>query len=139
MQGAINIETVLRIANDKTLSETGGGHNQKGVDFQRYWSVMRMFELESDGVSDFLFLFETIQDVAVLDSPTNPATITVYQVKKKDRKEWTWSALTGLNAPGKKTKPDGSKVTESPLGKLYLGVRACEGLTTEGYFVSNAG
>jgi len=61
------IEEVLRVTNRKNLAETGGGHNQKGVDFQRAWALTRMFELEKEGPDDFLFLFEAIQDVAELD------------------------------------------------------------------------
>lgn len=135
-------DSILRVANDKDVSESGGGHNQKGVDFQRYWAVMRMFELEAESFPDFLFLFEAIQDVAVLDSPSSPTTITLYQVKKKDRKEWSWSELTGLTKPGKKAPPPTpvkEKVAESPIGKLYVAVRACKDLNSEGRFISNAG
>ena len=66
---------VFQVATNKALTETGGGHGQKGVDFQRAWALSRMFEIEDSGATDFLFLFEAIQDVAVLDSPTKPTTI----------------------------------------------------------------
>jgi hypothetical protein len=134
---------ILEILNDKALSETGGGHNQKGVEFQRNWALIRMFELESANQPDFLLLFEAVQDVAILDSALTPTKIEIYQVKKKDRNEWTWSSLTNLHTPKlgkvrKKLKPLGGVIT-SPLGRLYSALRAFKHLPGSAHFVSNAG
>ncbi|WP_189556974.1 dsDNA nuclease domain-containing protein [Mesorhizobium sp. M4B.F.Ca.ET.089.01.1.1] len=132
------------MSNDAGLSEVGGGHNQKGIEFQRNWALIRMFELEEAGELDFLLLFEVIQDVAVLDSSTAPTAISIYQVKKKDRKEWAWGALTSLHTPelpGKK-KVKAKPLTDflnSPVGKLYATVRAFSVLNSHGRFISNAG
>lgn len=131
---------VFQVATNKALTETGGGHGQKGVDFQRAWALSRMFEIEDSGATDFLFLFEAIQDVAVLDSPTDPTSIQIYQVKKKDRNEWDWSKLTELHDPTKKCKPKNpSAIAASPIGKLYSTVIAFKDLQSSGGFVSNAG
>ncbi len=134
-------EEVFRVSIDKDLAETGGGHNQKGVDFQRAWAISRMFELEDAGEEDFLFLFEAIQDVAILDSSSAPSTIRVFQVKKKDRGEWEWSHLTNLPAPGKKKRKNASPkgIEDSPLGKLYASVLAFKNLCSSGCFLSNTG
>jgi len=40
--GTNQIEEVLSVATRKDLAETGGGHNQKGVDFQRAWAIERI-------------------------------------------------------------------------------------------------
>lgn len=135
------IGEVFQAATNKALAETGGGHGQKGVDFQRAWALSRMFEIEDSGAADFLFLFESIQDVAVLDSPTHPTSIRIYQVKKKDRNEWEWSDLTDLQDPTKKYKKpkDPSAISSSPIGKLYSSVIAIKGLNSSGSFISNAG
>lgn len=137
---------LLVLVNDKSLAEVGGGHNQKGVDFQRHWAVMRMFELEGAGEEDFLFLFEALQDIAVLDSAISPTRICLYQVKKKDRKEWGWADLTGLHQPTDPKKPPKAtraktltEVHGSPIGKLYAAVRAIKTTKSEGRFISNAG
>lgn len=74
---------VLELANDKSFSETGGAHNQKGVEFQRNWALVRMFELEAVQPSDFLFLFEAIQDVALFDSAQAPTDVKIFQVKEE--------------------------------------------------------
>ncbi len=136
------IEEVFRIATRKDLSETGGGHNQKGVDFQRAWAIERMFDLEASGASDFLFLFESIQDVAELDSPTAPSSIRIYQIKKKDRNEWSWAELTHLVEPGKKrrsSKNPPPHIKDSPLGKLYSSALSFKTLRCSGRFISNNG
>ena len=92
-------EEIFNVATRKDLAEVGGAHNQKGVDFQRYWALMRIFQLEHSGQDDFLFLFEAIQDIAEFDSSASPSSVRVYQVKKKDRGEWTWAELIKLPTP----------------------------------------
>lgn len=111
------VDEVVHVANNKDIAETGGGHTQKGVDFQRYWAIQRMVELEQSKSPDFLLLFEAIQDIAELDSVAAPTSITVYQVKKKDRKEWAWREITGLPTPPKAHPVTKEKVTASPIGK----------------------
>jgi len=152
MSTSDSLVEVLALVNDKSLAEVGGGHNQKGVDFQRHWAVMRMFELEGADKEDFLFLFEALQDVAVLDSAISPTHICLYQVKKKDRKEWGWLELTGVhqpkghNQPASNKKPSKAKksrplddIQVSPIGKLYAAIRAVKTMRSEGRFISNAG
>ena len=133
------VDEILSIVNKADLSETGGGHNQKGVDFQRYWTIHRMIELEKSGAEDFLILIEAIQDVAELDSCTSPTSILLYQVKKKDRKEWTWNKLTNLKVPYKKPETSENIFKDSPLGKLFVSVIAFEKLNARGKFISNSG
>jgi hypothetical protein len=139
MSRSSSFDQLLEVANRPDLRETGGGHNNKGVEFQRHWAVLRMFELTDDGAKDFLLLFEAIQDVAVIDSATQPTSICVYQVKKKDRNEWSWAELTALHEPmSKKLKPLAA-VCDSPIGKLYASVKALTAFKSTGGFVSNAG
>jgi hypothetical protein len=139
-------DEIWAVATRKDLAETGGSHNEKGKEFQRHWAVMRMFEIEEKGTEDFLFLFESIQDIAEFDSATNPSSVQIYQVKKKDRKEWTWNDLTGLTAPSgknKKSKPIDEisldKLKGSPLAKLYASIVAFKNIPSSGSFISNAG
>lgn len=139
---------LLLVANKPGLTEAGGGHGAKGVDFQRWWAVLRMVELEQAGEIDFLLLFETVQDVTELDSSDTPSRARVYQVKKKDRGEWSWSVLTGTTLPPKKKNPAASaksvlpkfeKVADSALGKLQLSLAAFDKLPVQAFFISNAG
>lgn len=155
MLNAINgAAELLLVANNPKYSETGGGHGAKGVDFPRWWAVFRMMELEKANEPDFLLLFESVQDVAELDSAIAPTRAKVYQVKKKDSGTWTWSVLTGTVAPKaptakpkKSTKvaaspakaPTFEKVPDSALGKLHLSLSAFSSMPVEGIFLSNAG
>lgn len=148
--GVLNgADEILCVANNPKFSETGGGHGAKGVDFPRWWAVFRMIELEKTNEPDFLFLFESVQDIAELNSATNPTQARVYQVKKKDAGSWSWSVLTGTitpkdssstaSKPRKVKTPTFEKVPDSALGKLYLSLSAFNSLPVEGVFLSNAG
>ncbi len=161
MEGGLSITNgaaeLLSVANNPKYSESGGGHGAKGVDFSRIWAVFRMIELEKANEPDFLLLFESVQDVAELDSVSAPTRAKVYQVKKKDSGTWTWSVLTGTvepkasSAPTAKTAkrkaastklpkvPNFKKVPESVLGKLHLSLNAFTALPVEGIFLSNQG
>ncbi|WP_029972125.1 dsDNA nuclease domain-containing protein [Paraburkholderia graminis] len=133
---------IFSFSQNPDLSEAGGGHGQKGVDFQRYWAMVRIFELKSSPAPDFLILFESVQDVAELDSEESPVTIDIYQVKKKDAGEWSFNSLTGLPKPDgrkKKVSPTVQAVEKSPLGKLYKAGLAFTHLKSKAHFVSNLG
>ena len=142
MANSDSTKEILDVVSQQELAEVGGSHGQKGVDFQRYWALMRIFELEQSGKDDFLFLFEAIQDVAELDSSSSPRTVRVYQVKKKDRGEWSWTGLTKLPKPTGKTPVAASKlpeIKESSIGKLYASVIAFKQIASTGHFISNVG
>ncbi len=152
---AVVFDKLYTVATDKALAESGGGHNAKGIEFQKYWAITRLIELTQSGENDFLFLFEAIQDVAVLNSTTSPTKIDVYQVKKKDRGEWTWSELITLPQPDDPGKPKKivakpkvgvtakvkvpAEIKNSPIGKLYASMHALKGLKSSARFISNAG
>lgn len=141
------LEEVVQALVDPDTAETGGAHNQKGIEFQKNWAIVKMFALKEKGAIDFLILFEAVQDVAILDSSVTPTSIEIFQIKKKDRNEWTWSSLTNLHVPGdpskkitgkNKTKPlDG--ISDSPIGKLFAALSGFQTLISSGGFVSNAG
>lgn len=136
-----HFEELIEIVNNGVSSEVGGGHGQKGVDFQRFWAISHMFSLADESQNDFLVFFEVIQDVAVYDSYENPKILKIYQIKKKDRNEWGWNDLTGLYVPTKKNKTTQpfAKIQESTIGKLYTSVKSIKHVEASGHFVSNAG
>lgn len=142
-------DELVRLTNRPDLAEVGGAHNNKGGEFQRHWALTKMIQLEDDGAPDYLILFEAIQDVAILDSATTPTSVAIYQVKKRERREWAWLDLTALHPPkhprktrrtSNRTRPKpNSEVASSPVGKLYAAVLAVAELRATGHFVSNAG
>lgn len=141
---------VVTALNDPIVSENGGGHNNKGIEFQRSWAIIKMIELKKSGSNDFLFIFEAVQDISILNSAISPTKIEVYQLKKLERKEWTWASLTHLHTPvdpnsekksssGKKLTKPLEEVLKSPLGKLFQTLSSFKDLETAGGFISNAG
>lgn len=135
---------IFAASNAPGVYEKGGGYGQKGVDFQRYWAISRIVELVEGDSPDFLFLFESLQDVVELDSPSSPTRARIYQVKMKDTGEWTWKALTALPAEPRK-KRNSTDLTvplpfhKSPIGKLASAVAELDTIQAEGIFVSNLG
>jgi len=121
--------SILALATDPNSAESGGGHGNKGSDFQRYWGIWRALKLEEAGSNDFLLLFECVQDVLELDSSVHPTAAKVYQVKKKDSGEWTWNSLTLLPEPDakprkqRKTK-DGTTPPAKNFSDSILGIRS---------------
>ena len=63
---------ILLVANKPGLTETGGGHGAKGVDFQRWWAVLRMVEMEQANEPDFLLLFEAVHWSKIAACHTQP-------------------------------------------------------------------
>ncbi len=131
-------EEALNLANYTDLSETGGSHSQKGMEYQKHWAVSQMFKLFTENEDDFLILFEALQDIAVYNSSSNPKSVKIYQIKKKDRNEWKWNLLTGLHKENSKKQPY-DKAPHSVLGKLYHATISVKSLGASGHFVSNAG
>lgn len=141
-------EELLAVTNSPGMSEVGGGHGAKGVDFQRWWAVLRLIELEKDNATDYALLFEAVQDVTELDSSKSPKRARIYQIKKKDRLEWTWNSLTNISEPAKPHPVTGKvrrktfaldKFGESIIGKLHSGLAAFSTLDVYAEFVSNQG
>lgn len=130
---------IHEVSTDPNLNESGGGHNQKGVEFQKHWALLLMFDLLKKGETDFLLLFEAIQDIAVLNSEREATSIHFYQIKKKERKEWSWHDLTSLHKPDAKKTAPLTNIGTSPLGKLSATLQRFGELNAIGYFVSNMG
>ena len=127
---------------DPAIAETGGEHSNEGTDFARYWAISRLLTLEEQGVPDYAFLFEYLQDITLLDSPAAPTSASVYQIKKKERSPWKRSQLCSQKstAAGKRSRTKDALKGRSPLGKLYLCVEqvSAQVKKADGVFVSNS-
>ena len=145
----VSTDVWSQVLEDPDVREAGGEHVNEGVDFARYWAVSALVGLELAGESDYVFLFEYLQDVAILNSACNPTQAVLYQVKKKERGGWSRSDLCkkevaqlpveGAKSNGGKRKKRRKLGAASPIGKLYLCVdRLSPHVTTSGVFLSNA-
>ena len=126
------IQELERIELDDALHDFGGAHGSKGHDFAAFWIIFRLTELEARKQGDYAFICEYVQDVAELDSASQPSFVRLYQLKKKEDGYWKPTALTGQAVRSKKPKLD------KPLCKLLAHVRAFKVTKAAGSFVTNA-
>lgn len=150
---------------DPDVREVGGEHTNEGIDYARFLAMALIVEMEKKSLQDYALLFEYLQDIAILNSSTNPTRVTLLQVKKKVRGGWTKAKLcakeplaastsTGsgpgedaseaggepISAGGRNGATSHALAARSPIGKLYLCVDKLSLLTdANGVFVSNAG
>lgn len=119
---------LLDILNDSQIKERGGRHGGKGHEFQRYWALCHLLQVDVER-EDYVLLMEFIEDVAVLNGEKIPDQMELFQVKKKEgnSNKWTKNALA---KPPKEGRSILAKLHESRLiAKNNIAVIA---------FVSNA-
>lgn len=126
------IDEICDIEGNDDLHDYGGAHGNKGNDFARFWLISELLRLSQSGVKDYLFILEYVQDVARLDTSTNPSEITLYQLKKKENGAWDLNMLAGLTNKGTTVK------TDTPLAKLLRSILSFKQLSARAEFVSNA-
>lgn len=112
--------------NDSLTKEKGGRHGGKGHEFQRYWALCHLLQVDSN--PNFLLLLEFIEDVAVMNCEFTPDQIELFQVKKKEGKSTAWTKTT-LGKPPKESK--------SIIAKLHESKSIIENETSSIAFVSN--
>lgn len=118
----------LDILNDSLTKERGGRHGGKGHEFQRYWALCHLLQVDLER-DDYLLLLEFIEDVAVLNSEITPDQMELFQLKKKEGNSTKWTKATLAKPP---------KEGKSILAKLHDSKSIAEGETTAIAFVSNA-
>ena len=117
---------------DDVHHDFGGPENNQGSDFAHFWLIVRLLDVETTGVQDYMFVCEYVQDVAEFDSSNAPTSVVLYQLKKKAGGYWGTAELTGQTQKSKVPK------STKPLVKLYKSVQAFKELQARGAFVSNA-
>ncbi|MDY3538379.1 dsDNA nuclease domain-containing protein [Riemerella anatipestifer] len=90
--------------------ENAGSIASNRFDFQKNWAICKLIELLSNN-SDFLLAFEYHEDIVILDSSDSPCSIDFFQVKTKDKGNYT---LNELLKKKKNKSDDGNSI----LGKL---------------------
>lgn len=115
---------------DKLLTlkprEESGSKTSRKYSFQQDLSLFLLIK-KHEKVDDYVYLFDFHDDLIVLDSSVSPQKIDFYQIKSKDKGNWTISALT-------KTKKDELSI----LGKLYSNKLNFPNHTQSLNFITNA-
>lgn len=113
---------------DTMKYEKGGRHGEKGYDFQRYWALCHLLQMDVEE-DDFLLVMEFVEDVAILNSEHHPTHIDLIQLKKKpESTNWTKGGLINAAKEGKL----------SILGKLFASHRLFKEYNATIAFGSNA-
>lgn len=107
--------------------EESGSKTSRKYDFQKNLSLYLMIEYYGRR-DDFVFLFDFHDDLAVVDSEKAPNHIEFYQIKSKDKGNWTINRLSKAKKNQK----------HSIIGKLYLNKINFEKHATQLIFISNA-
>nr|WP_079782975.1 dsDNA nuclease domain-containing protein [Pseudomonas sp. LPH1] len=126
-------DSLESLLHDSFDDEKKGANATLGFTFQQWWAALTVAEL-LEKETDFAIVLEFKEDVALLDSSTEPTEIELYQVKKNERTAaWT---INSLYAKGKKL----SKGHElSILSKMYSRRTGFIGHPVKLHFISNVG
>ncbi|EWS52758.1 hypothetical protein X551_04457 [Methylibium sp. T29] len=62
---------------DPDVREVGGEHTNEGIDYARFLAMALIVEMERQSLQDYALLFEYLQDIAILNSSTNPTRVTL--------------------------------------------------------------
>lgn len=127
------VDALEKLLCDRPEDERAGSTATLGFSFQQWWATLRAVELLATG-DDFAVAMEVKEDVALLDSATEPTQVEFCQTKKSER-ENAWN-LKELHRPGPKTKDGGARL--STIAKLYRRRHQFTGHKTRLCFVSNA-
>lgn len=149
----------MTLFKDYSDDESGGQHAVRGFSFQVWQAVLETLKAHATGL-DYAVVLEWQQDIAVLDSSTQPRRVTFIQLKKNESSHhWTLNGLlttpaeppaeprqaaidetTAPAKPKRRMTFRRNKLVQSTLAKLYLHRRRFSSLASppELVFASNA-
>ena len=161
MSSVSKLDPWAELLDDQSIAEVGGEHTNDGIEYAKFLAMALLVRMEEANQSNYAFVFEYLQDIALIDCPEHPTKATLIQVKKLSRGQWTKAKLCRKESAIVQVETDMISSTDSdedasesvpiktasnklearsPLGKLYLCVEKLSKIvTTEGIFVSNAG
>jgi hypothetical protein len=111
-----------------TPRERSGPRTSNRFAFQRSWALCKMIDLMLKGES-YIALFDFHDDIAILNSESDPTEVHFYQVKTKNSGSWTLKSLI---------KRD-NKIGGSIIGKMVRNIEIASDWNAKATLVSNAG
>lgn len=106
-----SLDDVKSLFKDYSGDETGGLHAIRGFSFQIWQAVLEALRAHATG-GDYAVVLEWQQDIALLDSSSNPTKVKFMQLKKNESSHhWTLSGL--LTAPN-----DSTSESAAPTGNV---------------------
>ncbi|KQX22138.1 dsDNA nuclease domain-containing protein [Variovorax sp. Root434] len=93
-----SLNDVLSLFKDYSGDETGGIHAVRGFSFQIWLAVLEVLKAHATG-EDYAVVLEWQQDIAVLNSSSQPSNVRFIQVKKNESSHrWTLHGLLAATA-----------------------------------------
>jgi hypothetical protein len=111
MTNAVDLKSRLVSMPPRDLS---GATSSDRFSYQQHWALCHLLELHVSG-QDYVVVFDHHEDVMVLDSESEPSSISGYQIKTKDGSNFTIKNLLKREAG----TGDPPNLLPSILGKLY--------------------
>ena len=108
--------------------EVAGSGTAGRYSYQTNVGILKLIELREAG-GEYCLVFDYFDDLAVLDHPTAPQTIHLYQIKTKDTGEWTIASLCELIG---KAKP------RAIISRMYAHSEVFGSFLSETGLISNA-
>lgn len=125
------MDVIPRLVSLIPREEVGSNISRK-YSFQHDLSLYLLL-INHEKAEDYVYLFDFHDDLMILDSCTNPQKIDFYQIKSKDKGNWTLNELL-KSEKDKKTKEDKLSI----IGKMYLNKLNFPDNTNSLIFISNA-
>lgn len=116
---------------DSEDDEKTGAHAKRGFQYQDWWCTLQAFELWAKSELDFAIGAEVKEDLAIIDSTSNPSVIEFHQIKKKETGNWSAKDLIKVTSKNKINE-------KSIISKLYSRHIALKPIQTKLFFISNA-
>jgi hypothetical protein len=111
--------------------EKSGSITSSRYDFQKDWSICKLIECHQTLI-DYVIVFDWHEDLIIMDSESNPHTVSFYQIKGRKSGNWTVNDLI------RSEKDKNNNLLLSIIGKLYDCKLKHSDETLSLNFVSNA-
>ncbi|WP_178377057.1 DUF4297 domain-containing protein [Chryseolinea serpens] len=116
--------------NSNKPRDRGGSTNSNRTGFQLTWALCKLLELHKGG-EDYVMIFDYHDDIAIVDSASNPSAIEFYQIKTKDPGTWSLSDLL-------RSRKSKKKNLLSIIGRMYDSTKTFKDHAKSVNFISNA-
>lgn len=113
---------------NKIPREVAGSRTSKQYDYQKDLSLLLLLQ-HHNKLIDYVFLFDYHDDLVIVNSSTAPTSIDFYQIKSKEKGNWSIGGLVN------KSKNDDFSI----VSKMYLNRITFDAYTQSLNFISNAG
>ncbi|ATZ63024.1 dsDNA nuclease domain-containing protein [Acinetobacter bereziniae] len=113
---------------DTLEDEKTGAQAKRGFRYQDWWCTQKIFSIwATENIKDFALGVEVKEDAVLIDSISSPKSIELYQIKKRENRNWSITDLTRVETQDK-----------SILSKLYSRIVTFPPTDIRLFFITNS-